>query len=177
MSISTDFRPLRSVLYMPSSNERALEKAKAIPADALILDLDQDACGAGWLIACELMRISFPWIMGMTANGDDAAVGLGLLGVTNEIAKQAADLGGVDGERGEIRDDLQAILNARGAAVMLEELLDEFSGLGGPFDGRSTACEGEQLLDKALGPGNERSAKAEALREALRADQTPPTAP
>ncbi len=33
-------RPRRSVLYMPSSNERALEKARTIPADALILDLE-----------------------------------------------------------------------------------------------------------------------------------------
>jgi citrate lyase subunit beta / citryl-CoA lyase len=32
-------RPRRSVLYMPGSNERALEKGKMIPADALILDL------------------------------------------------------------------------------------------------------------------------------------------
>jgi citrate lyase subunit beta/citryl-CoA lyase len=32
--------PRRSVLYMPSSNERALEKAKSIPCDALILDLE-----------------------------------------------------------------------------------------------------------------------------------------
>lgn len=35
-----DFTPLRSVLYMPSSNERALEKAKAIACDGLILDLE-----------------------------------------------------------------------------------------------------------------------------------------
>ncbi|MFW6772924.1 HpcH/HpaI aldolase/citrate lyase family protein [Nocardioides sp. CPCC 205120] len=34
------FTPLRSVLYMPSSNERALEKAKSIPCDGLILDLE-----------------------------------------------------------------------------------------------------------------------------------------
>ena len=34
------FTPLRSVLYMPSSNERALEKAKSIACDALILDLE-----------------------------------------------------------------------------------------------------------------------------------------
>ncbi|TAM86633.1 MAG: CoA ester lyase [Jatrophihabitans sp.] len=33
-------RPLRSVLYMPGSNARALEKARTIPADALILDLE-----------------------------------------------------------------------------------------------------------------------------------------
>ena len=35
-----DVRPRRSVLYMPGSNNRALEKAKTIPADALILDLE-----------------------------------------------------------------------------------------------------------------------------------------
>ncbi len=34
------FRPRRSVLYMPGSNARALEKAKTINADALILDLE-----------------------------------------------------------------------------------------------------------------------------------------
>jgi citrate lyase subunit beta / citryl-CoA lyase len=38
--VTADFRPRRSVLYMPSSNERALEKAKSIPCDGLILDLE-----------------------------------------------------------------------------------------------------------------------------------------
>lgn len=33
-------RPFRSVLYMPGSNQRALEKAKSLAADALILDLE-----------------------------------------------------------------------------------------------------------------------------------------
>ena len=33
-------RPRRSVLYMPGSKSRALEKAKTLPADALILDLE-----------------------------------------------------------------------------------------------------------------------------------------
>ena len=33
-------RPRRTVLYMPGSNARALEKAKTLPADALILDLE-----------------------------------------------------------------------------------------------------------------------------------------
>ena len=33
-------RPRRSVLYMPGSNARALEKAKSIAADGLILDLE-----------------------------------------------------------------------------------------------------------------------------------------
>jgi len=33
-------RPRRSVLYMPGSNSRALEKAKQLPADAIVLDLE-----------------------------------------------------------------------------------------------------------------------------------------
>jgi citrate lyase subunit beta/citryl-CoA lyase len=33
-------RPRRSMLYMPASNARALEKAKTIPADGLIFDLE-----------------------------------------------------------------------------------------------------------------------------------------
>lgn len=33
-------RPRRSVLYMPGSNARALDKARTLPADALILDLE-----------------------------------------------------------------------------------------------------------------------------------------
>ncbi|WP_279356852.1 HpcH/HpaI aldolase/citrate lyase family protein [Methylobacterium indicum] len=35
-----DLRLRRSVLYMPGSNLRALEKARSLPADALILDLE-----------------------------------------------------------------------------------------------------------------------------------------
>ena len=35
-----EIAPRRSVLYMPAANERALEKAKELPADSLILDLE-----------------------------------------------------------------------------------------------------------------------------------------
>jgi citrate lyase beta subunit len=35
-----DAHPYRSVLYMPGSRPRALEKARTLPADALILDLE-----------------------------------------------------------------------------------------------------------------------------------------
>ena len=40
MDDAAALRPRRSVLYMPGSNEKALEKAKGLPADALILDLE-----------------------------------------------------------------------------------------------------------------------------------------
>ena len=33
-------RPRRSVLYMPGSNPRAMEKGKTLQADGLILDLE-----------------------------------------------------------------------------------------------------------------------------------------
>ncbi|HEX2840752.1 CoA ester lyase [Hyphomicrobium sp.] len=36
----TLIRPRRSVLYMPGANDRALEKSRSLPADALILDLE-----------------------------------------------------------------------------------------------------------------------------------------
>jgi citrate lyase subunit beta/citryl-CoA lyase len=38
--MKTNIRPRRSVLYMPGANDRALEKAKSLPADAVILDLE-----------------------------------------------------------------------------------------------------------------------------------------
>jgi len=38
--VTDDLRPRRSVLYMPGANQRALEKAQGLAADALILDLE-----------------------------------------------------------------------------------------------------------------------------------------
>lgn len=35
-----DIRPMRSALYLPASNPRAIEKARALPCDAVILDLE-----------------------------------------------------------------------------------------------------------------------------------------
>ena len=40
MPTSVPVRPRRSVLYMPGANTRALEKARTLPADALIFDLE-----------------------------------------------------------------------------------------------------------------------------------------
>jgi citrate lyase subunit beta/citryl-CoA lyase len=36
----TDIRPRRSVLYMPGTNARALDKARSLPADGIIIDLE-----------------------------------------------------------------------------------------------------------------------------------------
>ena len=37
---TAEYRPRRSCLYMPGSNARVLEKAKSIPADVLLIDLE-----------------------------------------------------------------------------------------------------------------------------------------
>src|SRR5512139_3620745 len=59
--MKTNIRPRRSVLYMPGANDRALEKAKSLSADAVILDLEDSVapeakvqarergCAGGWL--------------------------------------------------------------------------------------------------------------------------------
>ena len=53
-------RPRRSVLFMPASNARALEKATALPADALVFDLEDavapDAKGSARAMACAAAR-------------------------------------------------------------------------------------------------------------------------
>ncbi len=46
-------RPRRSVLYMPGSNAKALAKAKTLPADALILDLEDSVAPDQKIIARE----------------------------------------------------------------------------------------------------------------------------
>jgi citrate lyase subunit beta / citryl-CoA lyase len=52
-----EFRPRRSVLYLPASNQRALVKARSIPCDGLIFDLEDavapDAKPAARDAACE----------------------------------------------------------------------------------------------------------------------------
>ena len=40
-------RPRRSVLYMPGSNARAIEKARTLPVDAVILDLEDSVAPEG----------------------------------------------------------------------------------------------------------------------------------
>jgi citrate lyase subunit beta/citryl-CoA lyase len=53
-------RPRRSVLYMPGSNARAIEKARTLPADAIILDLEDsvapDAKAAARVQAAEAVK-------------------------------------------------------------------------------------------------------------------------
>ena len=38
--MANEYRPRRSALYMPGANEKALAKAKSLPADAVIFDCE-----------------------------------------------------------------------------------------------------------------------------------------
>jgi citrate lyase subunit beta/citryl-CoA lyase len=58
---SHDSRPRRSVLYLPGSNARAIEKALALPCDVVVLDLEDsvapEAKLAARALACEAVRL------------------------------------------------------------------------------------------------------------------------
>jgi citrate lyase subunit beta/citryl-CoA lyase len=51
--MQANIRPRRSVLYMPGANDRALEKAKSLPADAVILDLEDSVAPEAKVMARE----------------------------------------------------------------------------------------------------------------------------
>ncbi|MFM8268141.1 MAG: HpcH/HpaI aldolase/citrate lyase family protein [Ilumatobacteraceae bacterium] len=119
-----DLRPRRSVLYMPASNERALEKAATIAADAVIFDLE-DAVAPD---AKELAR----------ANAV-AAVGSGRYG-HRELTIRC---NGLDTPWGV--DDLAAIAQSAAAAVVvpkvsavgqLDEVSDRLDAAGAPAEMR-----------------------------------------
>lgn len=61
--MTATFRPRRTVLYMPGSNARALEKARSLPADAVILDLEDAVAPAvkqeARALVCDAARLGF----------------------------------------------------------------------------------------------------------------------
>jgi citrate lyase subunit beta/citryl-CoA lyase len=60
-STQSTARPRRSVLYLPGSNARAMEKALTLPCDVVVLDLEDsvapEAKTAARALACEAARI------------------------------------------------------------------------------------------------------------------------
>lgn len=99
--MSERMRPWRSVLYIPGSKARALEKARDLPVDAIILDLE-DAVAAGEkeqareTLAAELRRGGF---------GDRATL---------------VRINGLDTEWGW--DDLEAVAAGRPHAILLPKV-------------------------------------------------------
>ena len=61
MATPAQARPRRSALYLPGSNARAIEKARTLPCDVVILDLEDsvapEAKVAARALACEAVRM------------------------------------------------------------------------------------------------------------------------
>ncbi|MDJ0927101.1 MAG: CoA ester lyase [Gammaproteobacteria bacterium] len=111
---STTIRPRRSVLYMPGANTRALEKARELPVDGVIMDLEDavapdakcaarrnvvDALAAGGYGRRELVvRVNghdTPWFeddLAATAGSPAHAVLLPKISAPDQVARAAATL-------------------------------------------------------------------------------------
>jgi citrate lyase subunit beta/citryl-CoA lyase len=99
--MAADLRPRRSVLYMPGVNARALEKAKVLPADGLILDLE-DA------VAPDAKELARDQVRGALEGGG--------YGKRELIVR----VNGLDGPWG--RDDMAAIAGAGADAILLPKV-------------------------------------------------------
>jgi len=116
-------RPRRSVLYMPGSNPRALEKGRALPADALILDLEDAVAPDAKIGARDIIR---------TALAERAAYG------HRELVVR---VNGLDNAWGE--GDLVAMAHAHADAILLpkvesaamvQDAVEILDGAGAPAD-------------------------------------------
>ena len=96
-------RPRRSVLYMPGSNARALEKARSLAADCLILDLEDAVAPDAKAAARELIA---------------EALGAGGYGKREIIVR----INGFDTEWGE--DDLAAMAPLAPNAILVPKVND-----------------------------------------------------
>jgi citrate lyase subunit beta/citryl-CoA lyase len=137
-------RPRRSVLYMPGANERALEKAKTLPADSLILDLEDSVApeakvaarhnvcaavkGGGYgrrELVIRVNAIETPWGMddlraAMSVVPDAILVPkVALPGDIVTVAKVLADMGAPDKTRlWAMMETPRSILNVREIAAL-----------------------------------------------------------
>ncbi len=164
--------PRRSVLYMPGANERALEKARTLPADALILDLEDAVAPDAKAAARD--RVA-------------AAVASGAYG-HREVTVRVNGPG-----TAWHADDVRAAAEAGPAAVVVpkvdsartvHEVVDALEKAGAPdrtavwamletpralFDARAVAAAGERLTVLVMGTND--------LVKELRAEHVPGRAP
>ena len=134
----------RSVLFMPASNPRALAKARDLPCDAVILDLEdavapeaKDAARAaavaaaaggfdGRTCAVRINALDTPW------GRDDAAALAGAPGVAAVVVPKvasAADVLAVRAMLGEDGPPVWAMIETCGAMLRLAEIVAVGAGL------------------------------------------------
>lgn len=117
-SPSPGIQPRRSVLYVPGSNAKALAKAPALPADALILDLEDAVLPAAKIPARAAVL---------------AAVAAGAFGRKEVVIR----INGLDTPWG--RDDLEAAAHSGAHAILLPKIntAAEVKAIATMLDGRA----------------------------------------
>ena len=122
-------RPRRSVLYLPGSNARAMEKAKSLPADAVILDLEDsvapEAKVPARILAAEAVRLGGfgPRELVIRTNGLDTPWGAEDLAVVAKAGPDAVLVPKVSAPA-----DLAAYRRALGPATPLWAMIETCAG-------------------------------------------------
>jgi (3S)-malyl-CoA thioesterase len=123
-------RPLRSALYLPASNARALDKARSLPCDALIFDLEDAVAPAAKEAARDALRAALEQggygqrlrlvrVNGRGSAGFDQDCALAGLadGLVIPKVNQATDLNGIDAPLWPMLETPSGILNAASIAA------------------------------------------------------------
>jgi (3S)-malyl-CoA thioesterase len=123
-------RPFRSALYLPASNARALEKARSLPCDALIFDLEDAVAPAAKDAARAALRAALeqgghgPRFRMVRVNGRGTpgfAQDCTLAGLADALVlpkvNQATDLDGMDAPLWAMLETPLGILNAASIAA------------------------------------------------------------
>jgi citrate lyase subunit beta/citryl-CoA lyase len=125
LSISSKAGPRRSVLYLPGSNARAMEKALTLPCDVVVLDLE-DSVGpeaklAARALACEAVRLGGfgGRELVIRVNGLDTAWGADDLAAAADVGPGAVLVPKVSSP-----EDLAAYRKALGATTSLWAMIE-----------------------------------------------------
>ena len=145
--ISSHAGPRRSVLYLPGSNARAIEKVLTLPCDVVVLDLEDsvapDAKLAARALACEAVRLGGfgSRELVIRVNGLDTAWGAGDLAAAADAGPDAVLVPKVDAP-----EDLAAYRRALGPATPLWAMIETcqaifaLDALGRASGGLEVAC-------------------------------------
>lgn len=146
-----DIRPRRSALYMPGSNVRALEKAKGLAADVIIMDLE-DA------VAPEVKTAARDQVV--------AAISSGGFGRKEVVVR----INGLDTPWGA--DDLAAAAASKASAVLIPKVssADMIAGVSRVLDGLASPQKVWAMIETPLGVLNVREIAAAAGQNSSRLD-------
>lgn len=180
MAATPAARPRRSALYLPGSNARAIEKARTLPCDVVILDLEDsvapEAKVAARALACEAVRMGGFGARELVirANGLDTPWGAADLAAAADAGPDAVLVPKVASP-----EDLAAYRAALGPAVSLWAMIETCRAVFALGDlGSASAGEGVEAwvigtndLVKEMGcrPGDDRAPLAAALSLAVMA--------